>query len=131
MKKIIVVIILVFAAMSFATMSCLVNHPEGEICDGIYGNNFDDPNLTITDYGNADAYITDITITGLNTPTNISFESDEIEVLFEWNDGEFNVVYDEDKCSESAKAFFVCILPYLNEHIEEKAKELNQKGKTR
>ena len=57
-------------------------------------------------------------------PTNISFNLNDIEVIFEWKDGKFNIVYDPDKCTESAKAFFECMLPYLNEHIAEKAKHL-------
>ncbi len=59
------------------------------------------------------------------TSDNISFTLNNIEVLFEWKDGKFNVVYDPNKCTESAKTFFDCMLPYLNDAIEEKAKELN------
>ncbi len=57
-------------------------------------------------------------------PVNISFCFNGIEVLFEWKDSKFNVVYDRENCTESAHTFFVCIEPYLNGHIEEKAKEL-------
>lgn len=60
----------------------------------------------------------------LSTAGNFTFGS-EPEISFEWNDGKFNVVYDANRCSDAAKTFFDCMLPYLNSHIEEKAKELN------
>ena len=58
---------------------------------------------------------TDITFTNLYTGN---------DVVFDWKDDMFNVIYDADKCTEAAMTFFDCMLPYLNECIEKKAKEL-------
>ena len=63
----------------------------------------------------------------LKEPGNISFKVGDVEILFEWKNGKFNVVYDKDKCSEAAQVFFECMLPYLNEHIKEKAKQMVEK----
>ena len=54
-------------------------------------------------------------------PGNISFHVGGVGVLFEWNDGKFNVVYDANDCTGAAKTFFECMLPYLNDHIKELA----------
>ena len=59
-----------------------------------------------------------------DTAPNISFCIGDFEILFEWTDGKFNVVYDPNRCTESAKTFFDCMLPYLNEHIEERARDI-------
>lgn len=56
-------------------------------------------------------------------PGNISFAVGDVEILFEWVDGKFNVVYDANNCTKAANTFFECMLPYLDEHIEAKAKE--------
>ena len=64
------------------------------------------------------------------TSTNIMFSGESngvgVDILFEWADGKFNIVYDANNCTETAQVFFDCMLPYLNEHIKEKAKLLKE-----
>jgi len=45
---------------------------------------------------------------------------DTNEVIFEWKDGKFNVIYDSNDCTESAITFFKCLLetfPNIKEKI--------------
>lgn len=57
-----------------------------------------------------------------STP-DICFGSDP-SVMFMWENGMFDVVFDPNRLTESAKVFCAAIEPYINEHIIEKAKEL-------
>jgi hypothetical protein len=50
----------------------------------------------------------------ITSHADISFEIDDIEILFNVTDGKFDVVYDPNKCTESAEAFFVCLKEYFN-----------------
>lgn len=61
--------------------------------------------------------------------TSLLFEQGGVEVVFEWGDGKFNVVYDANNLSQSAAVFFDYIEPYINDHIAEKAEKL-AKAKT-
>ncbi len=58
-----------------------------------------------------------ISITDWDMPTNISICLNDVEVLFEVKDGKFDVVYDPNKCTESAKAFFICFEIYFKNMI--------------
>ena len=58
------------------------------------------------------------------TSADIMFSGDGPDVIFNWEDGKFDIIYDANNCTQSAKTFIDCMLPYLNEHIETKAKEL-------
>ncbi len=90
---------------------------------------------SVSDANTNDYYTTDanteliwITLPEETTCVNISFSGSEgFGVLFNWEDGKFDVTYDANNCTQSAKTFIDCMLPYLNEHIEEKAKELLEK----
>ncbi len=63
-------------------------------------------------------------------PTDFTFGYNDTEIVFEWNEETcmFNVVYDKDNCTEAAETFFVCMMPYFNEHIKAKAKLLNEQA---
>jgi len=74
--------------------------------------------------------------TGMITPSGdrppvLEFNADPncieingVKVVFKWDDGKFDVVYDANDLSGAADTFFTYMLPYLNEHIEAKAEEL-------
>ena len=63
-----------------------------------------------------------------NLSADIEFSSDHGPTIeFNWKDGKFDVTYDANDCTQSAKTFFDCMLPYLNDKIELKAKELNER----
>lgn len=74
-------------------------------------------NFFLTDTGSIDLeYI---------TSSDISFGNGfGPSVDFIWDDGKFDIRFDPDKLTESAKVFCEAIGPYINEHILEKAKEL-------
>ena len=61
-------------------------------------------------------------ITDWDMPANISISVNNIEVLFMETDGKFDIVYDPNKCTESAEAFFVCFDRYFEEQVR-KVKE--------
>ena len=58
------------------------------------------------------------------SPANITFSGDGPDVNFFWANGKFDVIYDANKLTEAAKVFCEAIGPYLNDYIEEKAKEI-------
>ncbi len=61
-----------------------------------------------------------------NEPTDISFCLNNVELLFTWNDGTFDVIYDANNLTGAAEAFCIAIEPYLNAHIREVAEKLNK-----
>lgn len=80
--------------------------------------------LTGTDFTLTDSGVIDL---GLTASCDISFSSNSgPSVEFIWDDGKFDIRFDPDKLTESAKVFCEAIEPYINEHIIEKAKELNK-----
>jgi len=87
----------------------------------------DEPNSSLDIWWDANT-ANYVDIWDYETPTDISFWLNDVEILFEWdaNDGKFDVVYDANDCTKAAETFFQCMLPYLNKHIEEKAQELNE-----
>ncbi len=64
----------------------------------------------------------------LDEPTDISFCVSNVEVIFTWNDGKFDVIYDADDLTNAAETFFKCIKPYLNAHIKDAAERLNERA---
>lgn len=69
-----------------------------------------------------------VDITGWDEPLDISFCIGNTEVVFTWDDGKFDVIYDPNDLTKAAETFFECIKPYLNEHIEEAAKAINERA---
>lgn len=73
-----------------------------------------EPNIiwAITDYGDITQFY------------DIVFCLDNVEVKFKMTEGKFDVIYDPNDCTAAANTFFVCMKPYLQGMIMEKAKEL-------
>ena len=69
-----------------------------------------------------------LTVYDLSIPElyDICIEINGVKVVFKWDDGKFDVVYDANDLSGAADTFFTYMLPYLNEHIEAKARGLTK-----
>lgn len=107
----------------FTVYECTIHAPTPLVIDATT------PDLEIdTDSGfDPNLLIVDDTALWLTEMSDIAFCVGSVEVVFTWDDGKFDVVYDPNDLTGAANAFFVGMKPYLNAHIRDAAERLNER----